>query len=88
MKIFWLALVTLLLAACSRVTPENFAQLKTGMERTEVYALIGSPDQVSGGGVGPLTVSSETWEGSKHRIDLTFTGDRLALKQINPREAK
>ena len=77
----------LLLAACSRVTPENYAQLEAGMTRDAVYAVLGEPDEVSGGGIGKLTMSAEVWHGSKHRISVTFAGDTLALKSIEAAQA-
>ena len=38
----------LLLAACSRLTPDNYAQLSAGMSRAEVEALLGKPTQCAG----------------------------------------
>lgn len=73
----------LLLAACSRVTPENYAKLEAGMSREAVYELLGQPDEISGGGVGKLTMSAESWRGARHRISVTFAGDTLALKSID-----
>ncbi len=72
----------LLLSACSKVTPENYAKLESGMTREEVYAVLGKPDEVSGSGVGNLTMSSELWEGKEHRVTVTFAGDRIVLKNI------
>ncbi len=77
----------LLLSACSRVTPENYAKLEAGMTRDAVYAVLGEPDEVSGGGVGKLTMSAEVWRGNKHRISVTFAGDTLALKSIDAAQA-
>lgn len=72
----------LLLAACSRVTPDNYNKVEAGMTRDEVYAVLGNPDDVSGSALGSLTLSSETWNGSRHRIRATFVGDKLATKTI------
>lgn len=73
----------LLLAACSRVTPENYGRLEAGMSRDEVYAILGQPDDVSGGGIGSLTMSSETWRSDRHTIVVSFAGEKLALKSID-----
>jgi len=78
-----LALAAVLLAACSTVTPENYAKIEAGMSRDEVYKLLGKPSEVTGGGIGPLTVSNETWTGGKHSIRITFGGDKVALKSID-----
>ncbi len=76
------------LIACSKVTPENYAKLEAGMTRDEVYAQIGKPDEVSGSGIGNLTMSSELWNGREHRIAITFAGDKLALKSIQAAQAQ
>lgn len=72
----------LLVAACSRVTAENYAAVKAGMSRDEVYAILGKPDEVSGGGIGQFSFSSESWMGRKQTINVTFSGDTVALKSI------
>lgn len=75
-----------LIAACARATPENYAKVQAGMSRDEVYEILGKPDEVSGGGIGQLTVSSETWKGRKQTIHVTFGGDKVALKSIGANE--
>lgn len=72
----------LLLAACSKVNPDNYNKVEAGMTREEVYGVLGKPDDVSGSGLGNLTLSSETWNGSGHRIQATFVGEKLATKSI------
>lgn len=72
----------LLVAACSPVTAENYAEVRAGMSRDEVYDILGKPDEVTGGGVGQLTFSSEIWNGRKQTISVTFSGDTVALKSI------
>ena len=75
-----------LIAACSRATPENYAKLRGGMDRQQVYEILGKPDEVAGGGIGELTISSETWKGHKQTIHVTFGGEKMALKSITPNE--
>lgn len=79
-------LAAVLLAGCSRVNPDNYNRIEAGMSRDEVYAVLGKPDEVSGGGLGTLTLSSETWKGSKYSVHVTFAGEQLATKSIGPRE--
>ncbi|MGQ0619059.1 MAG: hypothetical protein ACT4QA_03935 [Panacagrimonas sp.] len=74
--------MVLLVAACSRVTAENYSKLESGMSRDEVYSLLGKPDDVTGGGIGNFTFSAEVWKGRKQTISVTFGGDKLALKSI------
>jgi hypothetical protein len=87
---FLLPMLALLLAACgSRATPDNYAKLEAGMTREQVHAILGDPDKVSGNEVGNvLSLSKETWNGRKSTITVTFGNNALALKSIEPIEAK
>ncbi|MEW6166409.1 MAG: outer membrane protein assembly factor BamE [Pseudomonadota bacterium] len=78
-----LALLTL--SACSRATPDNYTKLEPGMSREQVHDILGEPDDVSGGGIGRLTLSTETWTGPEHVISVTFAGDQMTIKRIEPR---
>jgi hypothetical protein len=79
-----LAAVVVLLAACSRVTADNYAKVEAGMTRAEVYELLGKPDDVSGGGIGNFTMSTETWRGSSQVITIHFAGEKVAVKSTEP----
>lgn len=76
------------LSACSRVTVENYARVNVGMPRTEVYGILGTPDDVAGGAIGPLNFSAETWRGRDRTIHVTFGGDKVALKSIEQNAAE
>lgn len=77
-----------LLIACSRATVENYERIDAGMSREQVYEILGKPDEVSGGGLGKLTVSSETWKGHRQVINITFGGEKVAMKSITPVDSK
>lgn len=76
-------LAVLFIVACSRVTPVNYEKVHTGMTREEVYSILGRPDEVRGGGIGDLTISSETWKGRKNVLHVTFGGDTVEVKSIS-----
>ncbi|MDM4771206.1 hypothetical protein [Solimonas sp. SE-A11] len=78
-----LALAALLLAGCSRVTPENYERVEAGMSRADVHSILGKPDEVSGGGLGGISVSTETWKGSKHVVSVSYGGDTVVIKHID-----
>lgn len=65
----------LLLAACSRLTQENYAQLSPGMSRAKVEALLGKPTQCS----GALGLSSCTWGDTERYVSVQFAGDQVLL---------
>lgn len=82
------ATALLLLAACSKVNADNYAKISTGMTRDEVHGILGSPSDTSGGGIGDLTMTTETWKGSKQVIHVNFVGEKVALKTISSTDDK
>lgn len=82
------AAALLLLSACSRVNADNFAKISAGMSRDDVHGILGSPDNASGGGIGALTLTTETWTGGKQTIHINFVGDKVALKTLDRVEDK
>jgi hypothetical protein len=77
--------VVLLLAACnSKVSPENYEKLQAGMTKAQVHAILGAPDSVSGNDIGGvLSLVKETWKSSKQSITVTFGNDAVALKSLD-----
>lgn len=64
-----------LLAACSKVTAENYARLKAGMEYKEVTSILGNPascDDVIG-------FKSCKWGDEKSHITVRFAGDAVIM---------
>lgn len=64
-----------LLAACSKVNQENYAQLKTGMDKAEVENLLGAPGECS----GAIGISSCTWGDKERFISVQYAGDKVLL---------
>lgn len=64
-----------LLAACSKVSQENYAKLKAGMAKTEVENLLGSPTECS----GAIGLTSCTWGDEKAFISVQFAGDKVLM---------
>lgn len=65
----------MLLAACGKVTQENYSKLKSGMSRGEIEAIIGSPTECS----SALGVSSCLWGDDKSSISIQFAGDKALV---------
>lgn len=82
------SVLLVLLAGCSRATPDNYARLESGMSRDEVHAVLGEPDDVSGGGIGRINLMTERWNGRKHVISVTYASDQLTLKSIESRKTE
>lgn len=70
-----LGVLILLLAGCSKLTPENYAKLKLGMPYSEVTAILGSPascDDIAG-------FKSCRWGDDKRHVTVRFAGDTVVL---------
>ena len=64
-----------LLAACSKVTQENYSKLSAGMPKAQVEALLGSPTDCA----GALGMSSCTWGDEKSFISVQYAGDKVLM---------
>ena len=64
-----------LLAACSKVTAENYAKVKAGMEYKEVTAILGNPDRCD----DLAGFKSCTWGDAKSHVNVRFAGDKAIL---------
>ena len=75
--------VVLLIAACSKITQENFAKVQDGMTEQEVAAILGSPAESSSGSVLGISGTSSKWTGSDAVITIQFVNGKVALKTFN-----
>jgi outer membrane protein assembly factor BamE (lipoprotein component of BamABCDE complex) len=64
-----------LLAGCSKVTAENYAKVKTGMEFKEVTGILGNPDRCN----DTVGFKSCTWGDANSNITVRFAGDKVIL---------
>lgn len=72
---FALLCFCVVLAACSKVTQENYSKLKTGMTKAEVEALLGDPTDCA----GAMGLSSCTWGDKKQFISVQYAGDKVMM---------
>ena len=73
-KIFVLLLSALLLTvACSKLTPENYSQLKMSMPYEDVVDLLGKPDKCD----GAMGIKDCTWGGEKKQINVKFLNENV-----------
>jgi len=89
MKTRALALIALLLlAACSKITQENFAKVQEGMSEPEVTTLLGSPTSSSSVQVLGVSGTHSLWEGSGAVISVRFVNGKVATKSYRTPEVK
>ena len=78
----------LLLAACSKITQENFAKVQDGMSEPEVTTLLGSPTSSSSVQVLGISGTHSLWEGSDAVISVRFVNGKVATKSYRTSEVK
>ncbi len=81
--------VILLLAACSKVSQENFARIQDGMTEQEVTAILGSPTESSSGSILGISGTSSKWVAGDAVILIRFVNGKVALRSFeNPGRKK
>lgn len=89
MKTILLALaLTLALAACSKVTQENYARIQDGMSEQEVHAILGKPGETSSVNILGLSGTSSKWQSGGAVITIQFTNGKVRLKSFDKPAAK
>jgi hypothetical protein len=89
MKARALLLVALLLvAACSKITLENFAKIKEGMSEPDVKALLGPPKTTTSVQVFGVSGTHSTWEGGGAVVSIRFVNGKVATKAYRKSEIR
>jgi hypothetical protein len=78
----------LLLAACSKITQDNFARIQDGMSEPEVAALLGPPTTSSSVEILGISGTHSRWEGSDASVSVRFVNGKVALKHYEKPGAK
>lgn len=75
MKKLLIIVATLSLAACSKVTVENYEKIKIGMDKAEVEAVLGSADNC----VEKTLHTNCVWGDESKNIEITLVSDKVTL---------
>jgi hypothetical protein len=70
----------LLIAACSKVTQDNFAKIQDGMSEQEVMALLGSPSESNSINVLGVSGTASRWAARDAVITVSFVNGKVAVK--------
>jgi hypothetical protein len=82
-------LLALALAACSKVTAENYARIQDGMSEPEVHAILGKPAESSSVTILGLSGTSSKWTADGAVITIQFANGKVRLKSFDkPAPAK
>ena len=73
----------LLLAACSKVTQQNFGKIRDGMTEEEVQSILGLPAATSRVDVGGFSGTSLSWRSGDAEITVRFLNGKAVLKSFS-----
>ena len=82
------AQAAILIAACSRISQENFSRIQSGMSEQEVISILGSPTESSSVDVLGISGTASRWTGNDAEITVRFVGGKVALKSFDKPAAK
>lgn len=80
--------LALLLAACSKVSEDNFAKIEEGMTEEQVAAILGKPAEATSRAVLGVSGTTARWSGNGAEITVRFVNGRVALKSYDKPPAK
>ena len=84
MTLRFLAFAALLaLAACSKITQENFNKVQDGMTEAEVQAILGAPATSSEVDILGVSGTASTWRANDAEITIRFLNGKVALKSFD-----
>lgn len=75
MKKLLIIAATLSLAACSKVSLENYEKIEVGMDRAEVEAILGSADNC----VEKTLHTNCVWGDESKNIEITLVSDKVTI---------
>ena len=78
----------LLLAACSKLTQENYEKIQNGMSEQEVAAILGKPTESSSTALLNLTATASRWADKDAVIVIRFMNGKVVLKSFDMQPAR
>lgn len=70
-----LAVMIIVVAGCSKVTPENYAKIEAGMDYKEVVAVLGDPTEAK----DAMGTKSCVWGKGDKTISIKFVADKVVF---------
>lgn len=84
----YLLVLALLLAACSKVTEDNYRKIEDGMTEEQVVAILGKPTESSSVSVLGIGGTVSRWASGDAVITVRFVNGRAGLKSYDKPNAK
>jgi hypothetical protein len=76
-------MLVLLLAACSKVTQENYQKIEEGMTEEQVVALLGKPTETNSVSVLGVSGSVSRWVADDAVITVRFVNGKVGIKSFD-----
>lgn len=83
MRALLAALLLLAVAACTKVTAENFAKVQDGMPEEQVLELLGKPTESSSVSILGVSGTSSRWVSGDTAITVRFVNGKVAVKSLD-----
>ena len=77
------AALALLIAACSKVTQENYAKVRNGMTEQQVYAILGQPTEEASRDMFGMSATTAKWVSGDTVINIQFVGGKVVLRSFD-----
>jgi hypothetical protein len=71
------------IAACSKVTQENYLKVQEGMSEEEVIALLGRPSESNSVNILGVSGTASRWVGRDAVITVRFVNGKVAFKSFD-----
>jgi hypothetical protein len=78
-----LGLALAIVAACSKVSQENFAKVREGMSEQEVIGILGEPTESNSVNVLGISGTTSRWVRGDTEITIRFVNGQVALKRFD-----
>ena len=78
-----LAGALVLVAACSKLTQENFLKIQDGMTEQEVVALLGRPSESNSVNLLGMSGTSSRWVSADVVVVVSFVNGKVAFKSYD-----
>lgn len=79
-KVLIASSLLVLLAACSKVTEENYQLVENGMNMEQVNKIIGKPDVTESTNLAGISTSRSEWHGDDGVISIRYIGEKVRAK--------
>jgi hypothetical protein len=76
-------LLLALVAACSRITQDNYQKIQEGMTEQEVAAVLGSPTESNSVNVLGVSGTVSRWAGRDGVITVRFVNGKVGIKSFD-----